>query len=155
MFLESSASDVSRHEKKMLTRHHFHESATEPLGGSLPPCALTRCEDISWRRRNAGHHAWPTRKFRCVLRCRSSQVARLVGSREKRGTREMVTLSHASSPTPFSQACYALNTQTRAFSGTTSSSSFLSFQVRLAPGLRGAKTRARRVLLSENLTHVI
>jgi hypothetical protein len=64
----------------------------------------------------------------------------------------MVTLSHASSPTPFSQACYALNTQTRAFSGTTPSSSFLSFQVRLAPGLRGAKTRARRVLLSGNLT---
>jgi hypothetical protein len=58
-------------------------------------------------------------------------------------------------PTPFSQACYALNTQTRAFSGTTPSSSFLSFQVRLAPGLRGAKTRARRVLLSGNLTHVI
>ena len=56
------------------------------------------------------------------------------------------TLSHASSPTTFLQACYALNTQTRAFSGTTPSSSFLSFQVRLAPGLRGAKTRARRVL---------
>lgn len=33
-------------------------------------------------------------------------------------------------PTTFSQACYTLNTQARNFSGTTPSSSFLSFQVR-------------------------
>jgi len=113
----------------------FHEKATEPHRGSLSPCALTRCEDISWRRRNAGHHAWPTRKFRCVPRCRSSQRARLVGSTQKRNAARVgnSTLSHASSPTTFSQACYALNTQARTFSGTTPSSSFLSFQVRLAP----------------------
>ena len=77
-----------------------------------------------------------------------SQRARLVGSTQKRNAARVgnSTLSHASSPTTFSQACYALNTQARTFSGTTPSSSFLSFQVRLAPPrLRGAKTRARRI----------
>ena len=56
-----------------------------------------------------------------------------VEGKAERGTSGNCTFSHASSPTTFSQACYALNTQARTFSGTMPSSSFLSFQVRLDP----------------------
>ena len=57
-------------------------------------------------------------------------------------------------PTTFSQACYALNTQARTFSGTTPSSSFLSFQVRLAPPPASWRedTRSRIHVLGGNLT---